>query len=92
MLLKMNEDLMALSTATTKLEQEIALHRDLPYVKVNTTYTADAPPSDHLGTNSKMFSSNGLSITIPTKTISEALQLNDILKDRKIFEEVVSNG
>lgn len=91
MLLKMNDDLIALSTVATKLEEEIALNRDLPYVKVSTTYTLDAPPLNHLGTNSKMFASNGISVTIPTKTVSEALQLNEILKEKKIFEDVVSD-
>lgn len=82
---------MDLSKAATNLQQEIKLHCELPYVKVNTTYTSDAPPLDHLGNNSKIFSNNGINVVLPTKTASEALKLNEILKEKKIFDEVVSD-
>lgn len=85
----LNNLYMNLSREITKLQQEMLLYRDLPYVKVRSAYTANAPLANHMGNGIKTFSNGKISVNIPAKSVAEVSQLNEILKDSLIFKEVV---
>lgn len=91
-LASLNNLFMELSKETAKLQQEISLYRDLPYVKVRSAYTANAPPTLHMGNYIKTFSNGEKSVNVPTNNVTEASELNEILKDNVIFEEAVSGN
>lgn len=80
---------MEMTKAAVKLQQEISLYRNLPYVKVSSAYTADAPPTNHMGNAVKNFSNGTINVNVPIKQVAEASQFNEILKNRDVFKEVV---
>lgn len=86
----MNGQLIELSKSTAKLEQEIALLRDSPALSVRPAYTSENRPSNYKGSGEIRFTSADKTVTVPAQNVEDALVLNEILNDKKSFEEVVS--
>lgn len=86
----MNGQLIELSKSTAKLEQEIALLRDSPALSVRPAYTSENLPVNYKASGEIHFKSADKTVTVPAQNVEDALVLNEILNDKKSFEEVVS--
>lgn len=90
-ILGMDAELQKLSKSASKLEEEIKFHQASPYIAVRSIYSDSLPPPDHLITTStKTFEGCGQFVSIPTKTVVEVLNLNEVLLDKQLFDEIVS--
>lgn len=87
---KINSELANLSKSAAILEQDIALYKQAPGVSARTLFTSSSLPTFPMAPNINEFSSDGLVVSVPVKTVGEVNDLNSILKDKIAFENVVS--
>lgn len=86
----MNAKVNDLSKSTAVLEQEIALCRKSPFASKQLVYSQNTPPINYIGKSKKQFSSGENTIFVPTRTVIDAVALNEILEEDQIFKEAVS--
>lgn len=85
---EVNSKINILSKSTAKLQQEIALYRHMPNVPTRAVYSLESPP---IGVDNKQFTAFEKTVIVPARNENDVFLLNEILGEKKTFQEVVSN-
>lgn len=85
-----SDELSNLSRSIAKFEFDFAIFRESPSGPTRTVYTSNDLPVFPVGTFSKEFEFEDLTVRIPTANPDEVLKLNKILENELTFEHIVS--
>lgn len=83
-----NNDLSILSKSVAKLEFDFSVLNNLPSNSLQTEYTVDSFPVMPCAVG-KFFEFENYKVAVPAQNANDVLVLNNILKNEKIFNEMV---
>lgn len=89
----MSDQINILSKSTAELDLAMEIHREIPFVSMQSAYSSSDPVPSYIGDDDVYTISDGKkSVNVPAKNADEVNDLNEILKNDEAFKRAVRNN